>query len=487
VHGVADNGPETAEFATHLSALGQRLDAQLSGDWPDAYERVDAWTSALSGPLPEQGAGTEATIRDLLDHLVPNGMRMSTPYFWGWITSGPTTAPMVAAAAGMIASPQRGSMTAWNLVEEQSLAWLAQLCGLPAHFKGVYSSGGSTANLVALGAARQWAYEQVGIDPAVDGVAGASTPRAVIYSSEQVHHTINRSAAVLGLGRSAMRIVSVADDLTLDVSALRKQLAADVAAGFLPVAVVGIAGSTDTGVIDPLADIADVAAEFGAWFHVDGAYGLPGILDERVAARYDGLERADSAIVDPHKWLNAPVGVAATFVRDRGLLHRAFTQEPAAYLEGAMATDGVQVSLDAMGVPYADLGVELSASPRGAQVWAILKELGREGVRARVVADDDLARLVEQRAADHPRLEVLSPAVLSICCFRYVGADGTGGDDLNRQILRRLARETPFIVSSTVVGGAFALRPCFINARTLPAHVEDFVATVIRLGDELSR
>ena len=484
---MTEHQPETGDFATHLGALGRRLDEQLSTGWTDAYDRVDAWTSALSGPLPEVGAGTAATMDDLLEHLVPNGMRMATPYFWGWITSGPTTAPMVTATAAMVASPQRGSLTAWNLLEEQSLAWLADLCGLPEHFRGVYSSGGSTANLVALGAARQWAYEQIGIDPAVDGVGGGEQRmRPTIYASEQVHHTINRSAAVLGLGRSAMRIIPVTRDLRLDVAALQAQIAADVADGCLPIAVVGIAGSTDTGVVDPLREIAEVADEFRVWFHVDGAYGLPGILDPRVTPLYDGLERADSAIVDPHKWLNAPVGVAATFVRDRALLHRAFTQEPAAYLEGAMSTDGVRVSLDAMGVPYGDLGVELSAAPRGAQVWAILHELGRAGVRARIVADDDLARLVQRRAESEPRLQVLSPAVLSICCFRYFAEGLADPDQVNQQILRRLARETPFIVSSTVVDGAYALRPCFINARTGVEHVEEFMSTVVRLGDELT-
>jgi aromatic-L-amino-acid decarboxylase len=485
---MADQVPATADFAVHLGALGQRLDALLSTGWTDSYERVDSWTAALDRPLPEHGAGTDATMRDLLDHLVPNGMRMSTPYFWGWITSGPTTAPTVTATAAMIASPQRGSLTAWNLVEEQSLSWLAQLCGLPGHFKGVYSSGGSTANLVALGAARQWAYEQLGIDPAIDGLAGASTPPPTVYSSEQVHHTVNRSAAVLGLGRSAMRIIPVTDDLQLDVGALRRQLADDVGAGYLPVAIVGIAGSTDTGVIDPLDEVADVAAEFGTWFHVDGAYGLPGILDDRVADRYAGIERADSAIVDPHKWLNAPVGVAATFVRDRGLLYRAFTQEPAAYLTGTWSDEGVEVSLDDMGIPYADFGVELSAPPRGVQVWAILRELGRSGVRARIVADNDLARQVQEYAEQDPDLEVLCPAVLSICCFRYRGRDRAQRDldAVNRMIIRRLLRETPFVISSTEVDGAYALRPCFINARTTPEQVADFLATVVRLGDEIT-
>ncbi len=205
----------------------------------------------------------------------------------------------------------------------------------------------------------------------------------------------------------------------MDLGALAAALDRDRRAGILPVAVVAAAGTTNTGAIDPLRGAGDLAHAHGAWFHVDGAYGLPGILDDRVAPLYDGLELADSAITDPHKWLGAPVGIAATFVRDRSILHRAFTQEPADYLEGAFSSDDVQSTLDNMGIPYFDFGVELSAPPRGVMVWAILRELGVEGVRARIVADNDFARYLAARAHEHPRLEVLAEPVLSICGFRY--------------------------------------------------------------------
>jgi aromatic-L-amino-acid decarboxylase len=263
-------------------------------------------------------------------------------------------------------------------------------------------------------------------------------------------------------------------------------MAADLARGVVPVAVVAAAGTTNTGAVDPLRRCGEIAKKHGAWFHVDGAYGLPGILDERVAPLYDGLELADSAITDPHKWLNAPTGIAATFVRDRSILYRAFTQEAADYLEGAFAPDDVQVSLDSMGVPYFDFGVELSSPVRGVLVWSILRELGADGVRARVVQDNDFARHVASRARENERLELLLDPVLSICVFRYRPVDDDMGeaaiDAVNREILRRLARETRFVVSSTVVHGQFALRPCFINPRTSLADVDAFVDTVLALG-----
>ena len=208
------------------------------------------------------------------------------------------------------------------------------------------------------------------------------------------------------------------EQLRLRPDLVRAAIAADLAAGIVPMAVVATAGTTNTGTIDPLRALGEIAREHGAWFHVDGAYGLPGILDDRVAPLYDGLELADSAIVDPHKWLGAPTGIGATFVRDRSILQRAFMQEPADYLE----TDGhggtpAESALSEMGVPYADFGVELTAQARGVVVWSILRELGRDGVAARIRQDDDHARRVAELARAHPRLELLLDPVLSVCYF----------------------------------------------------------------------
>lgn len=476
--------PETGEFRHYFERIGAALDEWLASDQTDALLDPSGWQSVLQGPVPQDGIGAKATMDEFVDVVLPNGSRLTSPASWGWITTGPTTVPTTVSAAGMIAAPQRQMLTAFNHVEELSLDWLAQLCGLGEHMKGVYSSGGSTANLVALGAARQWALERQGLDAAAGGLDGR---RLALYTSTQAHHTVHRAAGVLGMGRECVRAIPTDSRQQLEVTALESALRDDRAAGVIPVAVVAAAGTTNTGAIDPLRRAGELAKEFGAWFHVDGAYGLPGILDERVADRYDGLELADSAIVDPHKWLGAPVGVAATFVRDRTVLHRAFTQEPADYLEGAFSADDVQVTLDSMGVPYFDFGVELSAPPRGVMVWAILRELGVAGMRQRVITDNSFARHVAQRAHADPRLEVLAEPVLSICGFRYRVEPPNQANPVNNQILRRLARETPVVVSSTVIDDQFMLRPCFINARTTIDDVDMFVDAVIRFGDELTR
>ena len=475
--------PLIDQLSERLQRIGIALD-DFVATGTDPVARRTSWEGSLRTSLPEHGVGADATLAELAEVVVPNGQRLMSPGWWGYITNGPSTVPLVASVAAAVGSPQRYLLTPFNLLEELSLEWLAELCGLGPHMDGVYSSGGSTANLVALGAARQWACEQRGIDVGADGLGGL---RLALYASDETHHTVQRAAGVLGLGRASVRHVGTDDRLRLRPDLVRAAIEADVAAGIVPMAVVATAGTTNTGTIDPLRALGEVAREHGTWFHVDGAYGLPGILDERVAPLYDGLELADSAIVDPHKWLGAPTGIGATYVRDRSILQRAFTQEPADYLEMAGPGDApAETSLDEMGVPYADFGVELTAPARGTVVWSILRELGRDGVAARIRQDDDHARRVAELARAHPRLELLLEPVLSVCCFRYRPAAGSGADldRVNAEILRRLHRTTPFLPSSTRVHGHYALRPCFINPRTTPDLVDAFVDSVVRLGDE---
>ena len=475
---------ETGHLGEYVNRIGAALDAFLVGDHGDPMMRHAEWSAALTGPLPNEGVGAEAVLDELERIVIPNGARMSEPGFWGWITAGPSTVPTAASLAATVASPQRYTLTSFNHLEELSLDWLGELCSLAPHMKGVYSSGGSVANLVALGAARQWALEQVGVDPAADGNA---SHEVALYTSSESHHTILRSAGVLGIGRNNVRQIPTDDRQRMDVRLLIATLAKDLSAGIVPIAVSATAGTTNTGAVDPLRAVGEICGEHGVWFHVDGAYGLPGILDERVRPLFDGLNLADSVIVDPHKWLGAPVGIAATFVRDRSILHRAFTQEPAAYLEGSFGNPAeVRVSVDSMGVPYADFGVELSSPARGAVVWSILRELGRQGVAERIVHDNDLARHAASRARESDRLELLAEPTLSICCLRYRVEGLDDLDRFNATLFRRLVQETPFLPSATVVNGKYGLRPCFINGRTSVEHVDGFIDAVIRLGDELA-
>jgi len=479
-----DELAETGRLQELLTTIGSGLDEYLKFQQPDALRNQAHWKSHLNQPMPKSGLGIDAVVEELVSEVIPNGSPVPRPGFCGYITTGATTASALATIAAQVASPQRYLLTAFNEIEEISLQWLAQLCGVP-HLKGVYSTGGSVANLIALGGARQAAFERIGIDPALQGI---DRP-ARVYASVECHHTIQRSCGVLGLGRNAVVAIDCDESGRMRTDALREAIQRDQQLGVLQVAIVANAGTTNTGAIDPLNEIADIAAANSIWLHVDGAYGLLGILDERIAQLYQGLERADSVIVDPHKWLGASVGIGATFVRDREILRRAFTQGEADYLEGTVEALGqgadVEHSMDSFGIPYFDYGVELSSPSRGIVVWAMLKEIGIEGFRQRIRRHNDMARTIADFARQHDNLELLLEPTLSVCCFRYVAEGVEDLDALNQKIFRQLVRENEVLPSTTRVNGKLALRPCWIGARSKMEHAEALVQAVLRIGREL--
>ncbi len=231
----------------------------------------------LSGPVPEKDIGAIEVIAEMGRDVIPNGPQIPKPGCTSYITTAATDMGSIATLAGIVASPQRVGITAFNHLEGLSLTWLAEMFGLPSGMQGIFSSGGSTANLIGLGAARQWVFQQIGIDAAADGVQRACK----VYATQQSHHTIHRSVAVLGMGRNAVVHIEVDDNMRMLPDALRKQLQADRALDALPVAIVANAGSTKTGSIDPLQIIGEIAREYNIWFHIDGAYGLPGTLDPK--------------------------------------------------------------------------------------------------------------------------------------------------------------------------------------------------------------
>ncbi|HMA28462.1 MAG TPA: pyridoxal-dependent decarboxylase, partial [Thermoanaerobaculia bacterium] len=328
----------TDALADSLAYLLPALESFTRFEGPDPAARRTLWRAALDEPLPEAGAGREAVLEALRSHVVANGLRIGAPGFSGWVTNMPTTVPAVAQLAGAISAAQRWWATPGNFLEVLALRWLQRLVGLPDHFEGGFTSGGATANLVGLAAARQHAGEKRGFDPSLDGLERLVEPR--VYASTEVHHVVHRACGVLGLGRRALRTVPVDANRIPDLPALERFLDEDLAAGKTPVAVVASAGDVNTGAVEPIDAMRGIAHARGVWLHVDGAYGGFGVLDPRVAPLYGDLSKIDSFAVDPHKWMAVPVGCGAGFVRDGGLLARALTLEPAAYVEMAPTGTG---------------------------------------------------------------------------------------------------------------------------------------------------
>lgn len=475
---------QVTNISEWLAQLSPAWDRFLQFEHPDALQNRNHWVSVLEQPLPEQGVGLEATLALLAKHIVPNGSAIPRPGCSSWITTGATNAALLARWSADLASPQRLGLTAFSLLEDQSLAWLQTLLGIAEQAQGQFTAGGASANLIALGAARQAAYEHLGEDVAEYGLSAPG----VLFASSACHRTVHRAAAVLGFGRRAVQSIEVSQQGQMQVDRLALALRQARDQGVLPIAVVANAGATSTGAIDSIAAIADVCEEFKVWLHVDGAYGLPGKLDPDYEQQYVGLERANSVIVDPHKWFGAPVGIGAVFVKNAALLARSYSAGPSDYLEGSFTTENAQHSMDVPGsVPYNDFGIDLSAPARGVMVWAILKEIGVEGLRARVCRHNAMAKALGRAAEQHPNLELMMNVSLSICCFRYRPNINCDLNQFNRQLHRELVHRGINIPSTASVRGQLVLRPCFIGARADFKQVDDLLTDVLSIGERLEQ
>jgi aromatic-L-amino-acid/L-tryptophan decarboxylase len=479
--------------ADTFRTLGHRLVEQVAGFLESVPRRpvnIDESPSAvrealdLDGPLPEHGTDPgpllERTAELLFDHSLLNGH----PRFFGYITASPAPIGMLADLLAAAVNPNVGAWTlspAATEIERQTVRWIAELIGFAPQCGGLLVSGGNMANIACFLAARA---AKAGWNVREQGAAGESSRRLRVYASQETHTWIQKAADMTGLGTASIRFVAADANLRMDVDALRRAIDADVAAGDVPMMVVGTAGSVSTGAVDPLADIAAVCREKDVWFHVDGAYGGFAAAVPEAPDLLRGLVHADSVAVDPHKWLYAPLEAGCALVRDPETLRAAFSYHPPYYHFDETATN------------YVDLGPQNSRGFRALKVWLALRHAGAAGYRRMISDDIALSRAMADAVSVHPELELVTQA-LSITTFRYVPADlraRTGEDAveahldaLNRELLDRMQRGGEAFVSNAVVGGRYVLRACIVNFNTARADVEAVPALAARIGSELDR
>ena len=492
-----DQRPSTdAARTTGLSAVVGQLLGPLEEflsfpDGPDPAGRRSTWRAALNEPLPQQGQGAQAVLDALGQVVIPNGLRIGAPGFSGWITTMPSIVPAVAGFAASLVAAQRWYASPGNFLELLAFSWVGEMLGMGPNCGGTFTSGGAVANLVCLAAARQHAGERIGVDPTDQGAGCIHKPR--VYATSSLHDVGVRALSVLGLGASAMRIIPMdAGRRRADCEALERMLDADIAEGCTPVAVIATAGDVRTGTIDPVQRMLEIAHARGIWLHVDGAYGGFGVLDSRVKHLYGDMGRIDSLAVDPHKWMAVPLGCGAAIVRDGALQQRSLVigRPDFHHFDPATRAD-VGSPFDEFGEGSLYSSVDFSARSRGLTVWAALKEIGVEGMRARVSRHLDCARRVAELAHAHERLELVSEPELSICCFRYLPAGAapqpsTALDQLNEAVLRNIRARGRAVPSSAVVDGKFVIRPAFLGPNTEIADAELLVHEVLAVGEELS-
>ena len=457
----------------------RRLAEQVTKLAAEYLENLDAprISPAISGeesgrlfhtPLPELGMGEEA-LRNLPD--VMRSSRAQNGRFFGYVLG---SGEPVGAVADLLASVLNQNVTAWRsgpaaaVIEHTVVGWLAQAIGC-ARFRGHLTGGGSSANLMGLAMAREMKA------PANETGTAAG---CVVYASEEVHMSIPKSVALLGIGRDNLRLVPTDASFHMIPGELEAQIESDKASGKIPLAVVASAGTVSTGAIDPLREIAGIAQRHGLWFHIDGAYGALAAMAER--ERFDGLELADSMSLDPHKWLYQPLDCGCLLYRSPEAARRAFSHT------GDYARTLSANPIEAFA--FFEESLELSRRFRALKLWLSLRYHGFAAFRQSIGQDLEHARRLAGAIRRDPQLELLAPVELSAVCFRHRGNGKLPEDELNRfnlALLKRVVEHGRVYLSNASLRGKFYLRACVVNHRTTDADIDSVVPEVLAAAREI--
>ncbi|HEX3279651.1 MAG TPA: pyridoxal-dependent decarboxylase [Pyrinomonadaceae bacterium] len=466
---------ELRDLSSRVNELVLQYFSEIA-DLPVFPKTVGGATLAQVGAtLNAEGEPLERLINDC-HTILRNSRHNGHPRFFGYVASPATP---VGAFADLIASALNSNVTSWRSgpaateIERTVVRWLGSLIGYDDDARGLLTSGGSLANMTALLIAQR---VKSGRDAGRKGLWRSEAPMT-IYASHQVHMSIPKAADILGFGREQVRLIACDDKFRMNVSLLRERIAADLQSGLKPFCVVASAGTTNTGAVDPLFAIADVAGEFDLWFHIDGAYGAPAALDQTKRSLFAGLERADSISLDPHKWLYVPLDCGCLLFRDEAKARVAFGDEDADYIK-VLEQDADE------SFAFWNYGPELSRRFRALKIWLTLRYYGARRMAAAISEDNLLAGYLAELVEQAEDFELLSQPQLSICCFRYVPPpmhsqpsmleeNESELNRLNEKIMLAVQRGGRAYLSSATIHGKFALRVCITNFRTTRADIEE--------------
>ena len=420
--------------------------------------------AALPAEPPEHGCSMDEILADFREIVVPGMTHWNHPNFHAYFSvtgSGPgVIADTLAAALNVNAMVWRSSPAATEL-EERTLDWLRQMMGLPEGFHGHIQDTASTSTLVALAAAR----EATGLGIREEGLAGRDLPRLRLYCSDQAHSSVQKGGLVLGLGLSGTRMIPSDAEFRMDPLALRAAIEEDLAAGIRPFCVVATVGTTSSTSIDPVPAIAALCEEFGLWLHVDAAYAGPAALLPEMRWILDGVERADSLVVNPHKWLFVQVDCSALYVRDRDMVRRAFSLVP----------EYLRTPEDERVTNLMDYGPALGRRFRSLKLWMVLRYFGREGIAARIREHIRIARTFASWVDAEPGWERLAPTPFSTLVMRY-RPEGAGEPEIeaaNQAIIDAVNRSGQAFLMPTRLHGRLAIRFAIGNIRVTERHVRE--------------
>ena len=439
--------PAPDEMRAMLEQVTDRIVDHIAsvGDQPASYETDGrAIARDFAEPAPAEGTDFAGLLDRIFDDAVPHSFNTAGPGYLAYIPGGGV---FPSAVADLIANAINRYVGVWVAapalvqIELNVIRWFCEAVGYGAGSGGVLTSGGSLSNLTAIVAARRERF-------------GDDFFHGVIYTSDQAHHSVRKSAVLAGFAESAVRQIQTNEHQEIRIDRLEAAMAEDRAAGRTPFLIVGSAGTTNTGAVDDLTALADLADRESLWLHVDGAYGGFFALTERGKAAMAGLERANSITLDPHKGLFLPYGTGALLVRDEGALRRAH----------ATFADYMPVMQhDADFVDFCDLSAELSRDFRGLRIWLPVKLFGLDAFRESLDEKLDLARWMAEQIRRVPEVEIVSEPRLSLVSFRLRGDDS---DEATRALLDAINARQNVYLTGTMVDGRFAIRICVLSFRT---------------------
>lgn len=427
--------------------------------------------AAMCAPLPLAPTDLASVHTDFRETILPFGSGNTHPGFMGWAQGGGTAVGMLAEmlAAGLNAN--LGGRDHMPLaVERQIVAWVRDMFGFPPSADGLFLTGASQANFVALLIARSRAC---GDTVRTRGVAECS--QLVAYTSTEAHGCIPRAMEMAGLGTANLRMIPSDERHCIRLDALHNQIARDLAAGLVPFMVIGTAGTVNSGAIDDLKGLAEIASERGLHFHVDGALGALGVISDELAPLFAGIEQCDSLAFDFHKWGQVPYDAGFLLVRDGSWQRQTFASE-AAYLSRA------KTGLAGGEWWPSDLGPDLSRGFRALKTWFTLKTYGLSALAASISASCKLAQELAERIAAEPDLHLFAPVALNIVCFGYHQRGAAADPTVNAKIVEQLHAAGAVAPSLTLINGQQAIRAAFVNHRTTTEDVRRLVDGVLALG-----
>ncbi len=429
---------------------------------------------AFQQPLPQTAHSLESVHATFIRDILPYAIGNAHPGFMGWVHGGGTPVGMLAdmLSAGLNANLGGRDQIPVE-VERQVTRWMSELFGFPESASGLFVTGTSMANLIAVWVARTAA---LGTEVRAAGVA-AGGKQLTAYASAGAHSCIAQAMDLAGFGREALRVVPMNDRFQLDIAKLESAIAEDRKRGFTPFFIAATAGSVDAGAIDDLAALAEIAAREALWFHIDGAYGALAMLAPEIAPRLKGIERADSIAFDFHKWGQVPYDAGFILIKDSAM-HYATFASPAAYLQ--RVASGM-----AAGSPWpCDFGPDLSRGFRALKAWFTIQVYGADKLGAIIAKTCGLAQYLQQRIEAEPVLELLAPVSLNIVCFGYRGADT---DTLNAAIAVAVQNSGIAAPSTTTIHGRLAIRAAIVNHRTQIRDIDNLFEAVVRFGRLLNQ